>query len=64
MLHPADLVPLVLASAIIVQSLIFLGVQGTGLKSIFVGNCQHIAQAVFPGTHSINHAEITKADTL
>ncbi|KAJ9204638.1 hypothetical protein DTO164E3_1813 [Paecilomyces variotii] len=48
MLHPADLVPLVLASAIIVQSLIFLGVQGTGLKSIFVGNCQHIAQAVFP----------------
>jgi hypothetical protein len=59
MMHPADLAALALASAIIIQALIFLGVQGTGLKALFVGNCQHIAQTVFAGKSSIRSIEIS-----
>ena len=49
MVHPADVLPLSLSVAIIVQGLIFLTVQGIGLHSVLVDSCRAIGQLVFPG---------------
>ncbi len=44
-----------LALGIVVQGLIFLGAQATGISSLFTEGCSVIAQFVFPGMirHSI-----------
>ncbi|OCK84611.1 hypothetical protein K432DRAFT_288619 [Lepidopterella palustris CBS 459.81] len=46
--HPAELVPLVLASGIAVQEIIFVTVQSTALDSVMVPGCKGIAMVVFP----------------
>lgn len=48
-IHPAETFPLVLAIGIVIQGLVFAGVQGEGLKSLFTTGCQTIAQFMWPG---------------
>ncbi|EKD16350.1 uncharacterized protein L3040_008450 [Drepanopeziza brunnea f. sp. 'multigermtubi'] len=48
-IHPAETFPLVLALGIAIQGLVFAGVQGEGLSSLFVQNtCGLIAQFLWP----------------
>lgn len=51
-IHPAETFPLVLAIGIVIQGLVFAGVQGEGLTSLFTSNCKVIAQFMWPGTYS------------
>jgi hypothetical protein len=64
MVHPADVLPLSLSAAIIVQGLVFLAVQGTGLRSIFVDSCRAIGQLVFPGKFKILQAKLHRQLTI
>ncbi|KAI9049664.1 hypothetical protein LZ554_006689 [Drepanopeziza brunnea f. sp. 'monogermtubi'] len=49
LIHPAETFPLVLALGIAIQGLVFAGVQGEGLSSLFVQNtCGLIAQFLWP----------------
>jgi hypothetical protein len=48
-IHPAETFPLVLSIGIVIQGLVFAGVQGTGLKSLMVKGCGTIAQVMWPG---------------
>ena len=48
-IHPAETFPLVLSIGIVIQGLVFAGVQGEGLKSLFTKGCREIAQFQFPG---------------
>lgn len=47
-IHPAETFPLVLAIGIVIQGLVFAGVQGEGLTSLFTSNCKVIAQFMWP----------------
>ncbi|RKF59837.1 hypothetical protein OnM2_056001 [Erysiphe neolycopersici] len=47
-IHPAETFPLILAIAIFIQGLIFAGVQGRGLKALFIDGCAEISQIVWP----------------
>ena len=49
-IHPAETFPLVLAIGIVVQGLVFAGVQGEGLSALFTTGCEVIAQFMWPGT--------------
>lgn len=51
-IHPAETVPLVLAIGAIIQSLVFIGAQSTGLSSLYINGCAMISQFVFPGIES------------
>lgn len=48
-MHPAETFPLILNIGIGIQSLVFAGVQGTGLQSLFVNGCTLISQFLWPG---------------
>lgn len=48
-IHTAEVFPLVLSTAIVMQGLIFIGIQGTGLQDIIVGGCKAASQIVWPG---------------
>lgn len=48
-MHPAETFPLILNIGIGIQSLVFAGVQGTGLHSLFIDGCSAIAQFMWPG---------------
>jgi hypothetical protein len=48
-IHPAEIFPLLLAAGIAIQGLAFIGVQSTGLTSLFITNCSLIAQVMWPG---------------
>src|SRR3954468_14209289 len=52
-IHPAEIFPLVLCVGIVIQGVTFAGVQGTGLKSLFLKDCESIAQFMWPGTDLI-----------
>lgn len=47
--HPAETFPLVLASGIAIQEIVFVTVQSTALDSLIVSGCRGAAMAVFPG---------------
>lgn len=47
-IHPAETFPLVLAIGVVIQGLVFAGVQGTGLHSLTVKGCGTIAQFMWP----------------
>jgi hypothetical protein len=51
-IHPAETFPLVLSIGIVIQGLVFAGVQGTGLKYLTVKGCGTIAQVMWPGMRS------------
>ena len=51
-IHPAETVPLILAIGIVIQGLLFIGAQSTGLSSLYINGCATISQFVFPGTES------------
>lgn len=48
-IHPAETFPLILAIGIAIQGLVFVGVQSTGLSSLFTDGCSVIAQFMWPG---------------
>lgn len=48
-MHPAETFPMILAIGIAIQGLAFVGVQGTGLESLFVKGCSVFAQVMWPG---------------
>lgn len=48
MIHPAATFPLIVSSAIAVQGVIFLGVQGSGLARQLSDQCRAISQIVWP----------------
>jgi hypothetical protein len=48
-IHPAETFPLILAIGIVIQGLVFAGVQGEGLQSLFTTGCRTIAQFMWPG---------------
>jgi hypothetical protein len=48
-MHPAETFPLVLAVGIAIQGLVFAGVSGEGLQSLFTSGCTVIAQFMWPG---------------
>ena len=48
-MHPAETFPFILSIGIVVQGLVFAGVQGTGLKSLLVKGCEITGQFMWPG---------------
>ena len=48
-IHPAEAFPLIISIGIFLQGLVFAGVQGTGLSSLFIKGCGTIAQFIWPG---------------
>ena len=57
-IHPAETYPLVLAIGIVIQGLVFAGVQGMGLESLFTNGCENIAQFMWPGTSTCSHGGV------
>lgn len=52
--RPAETFPLVISTSIVAQGVIFLGVQGTGLRTQQVDQCRAISQVVWPGLSTLN----------
>jgi hypothetical protein len=48
-MHPAETVPLILALGVVIQSIVFIGAQSTGLSSLYVDGCAVTSRFVFPG---------------
>jgi hypothetical protein len=46
-IHPAEVFPLLLSKAVMVQGLVFLGIEGTGFKSITIKGCRPSSDAVW-----------------
>jgi hypothetical protein len=53
-MHPAETFPLVLASGIVVQGIVFAVAQSFGLQALMIDGCNAIAQVVFPGMSCSN----------
>ena len=51
-IHPAEVLPLVISVAIVVQGLVFIVIQSRA-KNVITHNCQAIAQVIWPGTNRI-----------
>jgi len=49
LIHPAETFPLIISIGIFCQAMVFAGVQGTGLDSLFIKGCDTIAQFIWPG---------------
>ncbi|TQS37038.1 hypothetical protein Golomagni_02501 [Golovinomyces magnicellulatus] len=49
-IHPADTCPLVLSIGIMIQGLIFAGIQGRGLEALKTKGCATVAQLLWPET--------------
>lgn len=47
-IHPAEVFPLSLSTAIIMQGSVFIAVQSMGLNTLFINNCKAISQVVWP----------------
>lgn len=48
-IHPAETFPLILAIGIVIQGIVFAGVQAQGLSALFTKGCSEIAQFMWPG---------------
>ncbi|KAL1964246.1 hypothetical protein VTN77DRAFT_7204 [Rasamsonia byssochlamydoides] len=48
MVHPAEVVPLSLSTAILAQGVVFLTVQAIGIEAVMIQDCRPIGQLVFP----------------
>jgi hypothetical protein len=53
-IHPAEIFPLLLSAGIAIQGLAFVGVQSTGLTSLFTKGCSVIAQVMWPGMYFLH----------
>ncbi|KAI9762872.1 MAG: hypothetical protein M4579_000225 [Chaenotheca gracillima] len=56
--HPAEVFPLAVSTAIILQGLVFTAVQGTGLQSVMVDHCTSVAQVVWPALWIVPYVTI------
>ena len=50
-IHPAEVFPLIISLAVIIQSSIFIGVQSGALGKIFANECRRTAELVWPGRY-------------
>ncbi|KAF8851597.1 hypothetical protein BDZ45DRAFT_142762 [Acephala macrosclerotiorum] len=57
-IHPAETFPLVLAIGIVIQGLVFAGVQGEGLKSLFTTGCETIGQFMWPALFIVPYLQL------
>ncbi|KAH9208353.1 hypothetical protein DL95DRAFT_312022 [Leptodontidium sp. 2 PMI_412] len=57
-IHPAETFPLVLAIGIVIQGLVFAGVQGLGLTSLFATGCGLIAQFMWPALFIVPYIQL------
>ncbi|KAH7309971.1 hypothetical protein BKA65DRAFT_414396 [Rhexocercosporidium sp. MPI-PUGE-AT-0058] len=57
-IHPAETFPLVLAIGIVIQGLVFAGVQGLGLTSLFATGCGLIAQFLWPAMFIVPYIQL------
>lgn len=57
-MHPAETFPLVLNIGIGIQGLVFAGVQGNGLGSLFINGCSKISQFMWPGKILLNNSAL------
>ncbi|KAL2067647.1 hypothetical protein VTL71DRAFT_15743 [Oculimacula yallundae] len=57
-IHPAETFPLVLAIGIVIQGLVFAGVQGQGLESLFTTGCGVIAQFLWPAMFIVPYIQL------
>ncbi|POS83244.1 hypothetical protein EPUL_005530, partial [Erysiphe pulchra] len=57
-IHPADTFPLILAIFIFIQGLIFVGVQGRGLQTLYVDDCEGISQIVWPAIFIVPYVQL------
>ncbi|PVH73145.1 hypothetical protein DL98DRAFT_552800 [Cadophora sp. DSE1049] len=57
-IHPAETFPLVLAIGIVIQGLVFAGVQGQGLTSLFATGCGLIAQFMWPAMFIVPYIQL------
>ena len=48
-IHPAETFPLILSIGIVIQGIVFIAAQSTGLSDVFVNGCSVTSQFVFPG---------------
>lgn len=48
-IHAAETVPLILAVGVVIQSVVFIGAQATGLSSLYTDGCARTSRFVFPG---------------
>ncbi|CAG8959594.1 hypothetical protein HYFRA_00001496 [Hymenoscyphus fraxineus] len=57
-MHPAETFPLILAIGIAIQGFAFMGVQGTGLQSLFVKGCDVFAQFLLPALFLVPYIKL------
>ncbi|RDL35408.1 uncharacterized protein BP5553_07339 [Venustampulla echinocandica] len=57
-IHPAETFPLILAIGIAIQGLAFIGVQATGLSSLFTDGCSVIAQYMWPALFIVPYIQL------
>ncbi|KAF2491708.1 hypothetical protein BU16DRAFT_516199 [Lophium mytilinum] len=56
--HPAEVFPLVLASGIAIQDIVFITVQSTALDSLVIRGCRGIAMATYPALFLLGYLHI------
>ncbi|KAI9837368.1 MAG: hypothetical protein M1837_003005 [Sclerophora amabilis] len=56
--HPAEVYPLAVSIAIILQGLVFVGVQGTGLRGVMIDRCTVVAQVVWPAVWVVPYVTV------
>ncbi|KAF2810829.1 uncharacterized protein BDZ99DRAFT_508292 [Mytilinidion resinicola] len=56
--HPAEVFPLVLASGIAIQEIVFITVQSTALDSLVIKGCRGIAMATYPALFLLGYLHI------
>ncbi|KAG9233045.1 hypothetical protein BJ875DRAFT_59285 [Amylocarpus encephaloides] len=57
-IHPAEIFPLLLATGIVIQGLAFIGVQSTGLTSLFTRGCTVVAQVLWPALFIVPYIQL------
>ncbi|RKF83426.1 hypothetical protein GcC1_003031 [Golovinomyces cichoracearum] len=57
-IHPADICPLVLSIGIMIQGLIFAGVQGRGLEALKTKGCATVAQLLWPAIFIVPYIQL------
>ncbi|KAI0998258.1 hypothetical protein K3495_g9938 [Podosphaera aphanis] len=57
-IHPAETFPLVLSIGIVIQGLIFAGIQGEGLKGLYTRGCSTIAQVLWPAIFIVPYIQL------
>lgn len=52
-LHPAEMFPFIISIAVVVQEVIFIGIQSSTFEEVTPFDCKATAQVVWPGMMSL-----------